>query len=146
MLLEAVIMRQAETLQLTMPEIMHRIANKVVEMDWLVASDSNLLGGFTPLDFPSLNPKEHKAVRALTYKCTDHCKKKNVSLLSLRHSSALSSATLSCSLMSAGEKRTTPSVMVLCYLHQMVYEVSGRLKPRLQQDNKLELQIFTMIF
>ena len=71
-LLEAVMRRQAETLQFPIPEIMHRIANKIIKMDWLVARNSDLLGGFTLWDFPFLNPEERKAVRDLTQEWTDN--------------------------------------------------------------------------
>ena len=64
--------RLAETLQLPMLKITHRVANKVVEMDWLEASDSNLLGGFNPWDFPALNLEKQKAIRDLTCEWTDH--------------------------------------------------------------------------
>ena len=61
-LLESIMRRRAETLQLPMPKVTHRIANKVVKMDWLAASDPDLLGRFTPWDFPILNPEEQKYV------------------------------------------------------------------------------------
>ena len=72
-ILEAVMRRRAETLQLPMPKITHRIAKKVAKMDWLAASDSNLLGGFTLWDFPALNHEEQNVFRDLTREWTDHC-------------------------------------------------------------------------
>ena len=69
-LLEAIMRRRTETLQLPMLKVTHHIANKVVNMDWLAASDSSRWVHSMGLLRPQ--SKEQKSIQDCTRKWTDH--------------------------------------------------------------------------